>query len=195
MRSGWLGVWLVAVLSGALSMHAYAQEPSNDTSGASASDAALSRNMLVPLKVVKQFFPTVTRLESTEENPGAIGKPAATRTAVYTTKDLSKKVILSVEQYASLGDALTAYQEAVKRIQVPELTPIALSNVGQDVFGGVVTQGNETHITINTLDGDLFVAATLGGFDASTDNIAKLADLTRKELAQAKSHKRSRRGG
>jgi hypothetical protein len=41
----------------------------------------------------------------------------------------------------------------------------------------------------------LLVAATLGGFDASTDNIAKLADLTRKELAQAKSHKRSRRGG
>ncbi|HKD86571.1 MAG TPA: hypothetical protein VKB58_17615 [Terriglobales bacterium] len=183
-------------LTAALSMHLYAQEqPSTDTSGASSSDAVLSRNMLVPLKVVREFFPAISRLQGGEENASAVGNPTATRTAVYTTKDASKRVVLSVEQYASLGDALTAYQEAVKRTQVPELTPIALSNVGQDVFAGIVTQGGDTHVTIKTLDGDLLVGATLSGFDASTDNIAKLANLTRKELAQAKGHEKSRRGG
>lgn len=195
MRSGWQGVWLV-ILSGALSMHVYAQEqPSNDTSGGSASDVVLSRNMLISIKIVKQFFPAIDRLESSEGNASPAGKPSATRTAVYTSKDASKKLILSVDRYEGFGEALTAYQQTVKRIQVPELTPIALSNVGQDVFGGIVTQGSDTHITINTLDGDLLVGATLAGFDASTDTIAKLADLTRKELAQAKTHERSRRGG
>ena len=187
---------MVTVLAVALSVPAFGQEqPTNDANGASASDTTLSRNMLVSVKVVKEFFPAIARLEGSEENRSAVGQPAASRTAVYTTKDAAKKVILSVGQYANLGDALTAYQETVKTIQVPELTPIALSNVGQDVFAGIVSEGNDTRVTINTLDGDLLVGATLTGFEATTANIAKLADLTRRELAQAKSHERSRRGG
>ena len=197
MRSGLQGIWLAAVLLGTLSVHGYGQElPSNDpTTTTTASDAALSRNMMVSVKVIKEFFPAINRLQSSEPDEAPVGKPAGTRTAIYTTKDGSKKVILSVGQYGNPGDALTAYQETVKRMQVPELAPIAVSNVGQNVFAGILTQGDETRVSMNTLDGDLLVGATLSGFEASTENIGRLAELTRKELAQAKAHGRSRRGG
>ena len=197
MRSGVRGMWLAAVLLGTLSVHAYGQElPSNDTATtASASDATLSRNMLVSAKVVKEFFPAINHLQSSEADETPVGKPVGTRTAIYATKDGSKKVILSVGEYGSPGDALTAYQEVVKRIQVPDLTPIAVANVGQDVFAGILAQGDETRVSVNTLDGDLLVGATLTGLEASTDNIGRLAELTRRELAQAKAHARSRRGG
>lgn len=198
MRRGLQAMCFAAVLVGAFVIKGYAQEsPSDEASGSTskASDALLSRNTLVSVKEVKQFFPTINRLQSSQENEAAVGKPAGTRAAVYTPKDGSKKVILSVDQYANPGDALIAYQETTKKLQVPELTPIAVSNIGQDVFAGILTQGEETRVTMNALDGDLLVGAMLVGFDASTDNIAKLAALTRKEVAQAKAHARSRRGG
>ncbi|HUI84608.1 MAG TPA: hypothetical protein VL240_10310 [Candidatus Binatia bacterium] len=180
----------------ALFLNAYAQdqaptEPGDSTS--STSDSGLPRNVFVPPKVVKEFFPDITGHYSTDADSNAVGKPTATEMATYGTRDGSRRVILSVDDYASPGDALSAYQVAVQKSQVPEFNPIALANVGQQVLAGIVTRGSETRVVIRVLDGSLIVGATLAGYEATTDNIAKLTELARQEVSQARSHVRSRR--
>lgn len=191
MRSRSQVARLAAVLILAVSLHAYAQDQSSDAS--TPSEPTLRSNSLVTLRVVKQWFPAVTRVSS-GPSANAIGRPIATRTAIYSTRDDSKKVTLSVDEYQSAAEALVAYQGAVKQSQVvPEFLPIAISNVGQNVFAGTVTRGTDTQISIGALDGSLMVSAALSGYDATTDNIANLAELARKEIAEERAHVRARR--
>ncbi len=194
-----------AVLVAALTATVYAQDepttdqpnvPTSSTSSpkktSSTSDSALHRDMFVTLAVVQQFFPEVMK-DGLETDSAAVGKPVATRAANYTSKDGSKRVILSVDQYQSVGEALYAYQDARQKSEASEANPIAISNVGQQVFAYNVTQGTETRPVITSLDDTLIVRATLAGYDATTDSIAKLADLTGKEVEQARAHVSTRR--
>ncbi len=188
--------WLAAIIIGALCLSAYGQdepvtEPSSSTS--STSDFTLPRKMFVSLGVVKQFFPAVTRQYSPDSNSTAVGKPQATRMVIFSTNDGSKRVTLSVADYDNPGDASSAYQQAAQKSQLPEFNPIAVSNVGQQVFAGTVAQGTQTQVSLTALDGTLIVGATLAGFDATTENIGKLAELARKEVSEAKTHARRRR--
>ncbi len=112
---------------------------------------------------------------------------------IYATNDGSKKIILSVDDYENPSEAWLAYQQAVKRSDLPEFTSIAVSNVGQLVVAGTMTKGSETHTEVTTQDGALLVGATLAGFDATTEEIGKLVELTREELSEAKAHVGNRR--
>jgi len=149
--------------------------------------------MIVTLKATQQFFPAVIRELGTGANSAAIGNPKASRMVVYATNDSSKKVILSVDDYDNPSEAWLAFQQALKKSELPEFTSIAVSNVGQQVVAGTITEGGEMHTQVATLDGALIVGAALAGFDATTEEIGKLVELTREELLEAKTHAGARR--
>ena len=175
---------LLIAITGSLSLAAYGQSapPGNGTTPGS----VLPREVVVPISVVNRFF-HVTREASTGQNLTAVGNPKATRSVIYANSDSSKKVTITVDQYASPTDASSAYQEAVQKSKiVPGFKPVSAPDLGQNAFIGTVTQGDETHIGLGTLQGTLIVGATLVGYDPTPDNIAKLVSVTREEEAVAK---------
>ena len=157
-------------------------------SRSSASDITLARKVVVPLRVVNRLFPEITRQTRTGRNPTATNNPKATRIVViYATGDGSKKVTITLDQYASSNDASSAYEQAVQKSQsVPGFAPVAVSDLGQRAFAGTVTMDAETHVGLGLLDGRLIVGVTLAGYDATRDNTAKLVALARTEAAAAK---------
>jgi hypothetical protein len=178
---------LTIALIGILSLNLYAQSPSQSAAATSASGSLLSREVVVPLSVVNRFFPEITREATTGRNLTAVGHAKATRSVIYANSDSSKKVTITVDQYASSSDASSAYQEAVQKSKsVPGFRPIPAENLGQNTFIGTVTQGGETHIGLGALDGTVIVGATLAGFDPTPDTIDKLISMTREEEGVAK---------
>ena len=156
-------------------------------SRSSASDMTLARKVVVPLRVVNRLFPEITRQTRTGRNPTATNNPKATRIVIYATGDGSKKVTITLDQYASSNDASSAYEQAVQKSQsVPGFAPVAVSDLGQRAFAGTVTMDAETHLGLGLLDGRLIVGVTLAGYDATRDNTAKLVALARTEAAAAK---------
>jgi len=124
---------------------------------------------------------------STGRNLTAVANAKATRSVIYANSDSSKKVTISVDQYATASDASSAYQEAVAKSKtVPGFKPVHAENLGQDAFVGTVTQGGETHIGLGALHDALIVGATLAGYDLTPENTAKLVALTREEERVAK---------
>jgi hypothetical protein len=186
LRLTWLTSWLIAAI-GTLSLAAYGQSVSPGNGTTNASDSVLSRNAVVPLTVINRFFPKVTQEASTGHNVTAVGKTKATRSVIYTNSDSSKKVTITVDQYANSSDASSAYQEAVEKSKtVPGFKPVSAPNLGRNAFIGTVTQGEETHIGLGALHGAWIVGATLVGYDPTVGNIANLVSLTREEEAAAK---------
>ena len=173
---------LVIATIGTPSLAAHGQSQSTGNRATSTSGAVLPRKIVVPPSVVNRFFPEVTREASTGENLTAVGNPSATRSVIYANSDSSKKVTITVDQYASETDAASAYEEAVHKSSiVPGFKSISASNLGPHAFIGTVTQGAETHIGMGTLNGTLIVGATLVGYDSNPDTTAKLISLTRVE--------------
>ena len=157
--------------------------PVNSTTTAS----LLPRNLVVPISVVNRFFRDITREVTTGRNLTAVGQFTATRSVIYANIDSSKKVTISVDQYASSSDASSAYQEAVQKSKVvPAFRSLPAENLGQNAFIGTVTQGDETHIGLGALHDTIIVGATLAGYDSKPKNIAKLISLTREEETAAK---------
>jgi hypothetical protein len=176
---------LLVAINGSLSLTAYGQSPSPGNGTTSTPGSVLPRKVVVPISVVNRFF-LVTREASTGQNLTAVGNPKATRSVIYANSDSSKKVTITVDQYASTTDASSAYQEAVQKSKiVPGFKPVSASDLGQNAFIGTVTQGDEIHIGLGTLQGTLIVGATLAGYDSTPDNIAKLVSVTREEEAAA----------
>jgi hypothetical protein len=133
------------------------------------------------------LFPEITGEASTGQNLTAVGKPQGTRSVIYANNDGSKKVTITVDEYATSSDASAAYQEAVRKSRiVPGFKPISASNVGENAFIGTVTQGMETHIGLGALNGMLVVGATLVGYEPTPDNTANLVLLTREHEHAAK---------
>ena len=91
----------------------------------------LSRNFVVPLSVVDEFYPQVTQEASTGQNFTAVGNPKATRSVIYANDDNSKKVTITVDQYESATDASSAYEQAVEKSKIPGFKPVSVSSVGQ----------------------------------------------------------------
>jgi hypothetical protein len=178
---------LTIALIGILSLNLYAQSPSQSAAATSASGSLLSREVVVPLSVVNRFFPEITREATTGQNLTAVGNAKATRSVIYANSDSSKKVTITVDQYASSSDASSAYQEAVQKSKtVSGFKPVVAPDLDQNAFIGTVTQGKETHIGLGALHGTLIVGATLVGYDSTSDNVAKLVSLTREQEAAAK---------
>jgi hypothetical protein len=178
---------LLIAITGSLSLAAYGQSPPPGNGTTSTPGSVLPRKVVVPISVVNRFFSQVTREASTGQNLTAVGNAKATRSVIYANSDSSKKVTITVDQYASPTDASSAYQEAVQKSKiVPGFKPVSASDLGQNAFIGTVTQGDETHIGLGALQGTLIVGATLVGYDPTPDNIAKLVSVTREEEAAAK---------
>jgi hypothetical protein len=178
---------LLIAITGSLSLAAYGQSSSPGTGPASTPASLLPRNVVVPISAVNRFFPEVTREASVGQNLTAVGNPKATRSVICVNSDNSKKVTITVDQYASSSDASSAYQEAVAKSKtVPGFKPVTAENLGRNTFIGTVTQGGETHIGLGALNGMLIVGITLAGYDPTPDKIANLISLTREEENAAK---------
>ena len=190
MRNGPTLTKFAAVFIGvieALSLTANGQSPSPSNGSAKASGSMLPRKVVVPISTVNRFFPEVTRQASTGHNLTAVANAKATRSVIYANSDSSKKVTITVDQYSTASDALSAYQEAVAKSKtVPGFRPVPAENLGENTFVGTVTQGGETHIGLGALHGTLIVGATLAGYDPTPENTAKLISLTREEEHAAK---------
>jgi len=100
MRNGPPLIKFAAVLiavSEVLLLMADGQSPS----AAKAADSILPRNVVVATNVVNRFFPEVTSEASTGHNLTAVGNPKATRSVIYANSDSSRKVTISVDNYAT----------------------------------------------------------------------------------------------
>jgi hypothetical protein len=182
-----LGTRVPIFLIGIISLTADGQLSSPANSTTSGSKSLLPRKVVVPVSVVNRSFPELRREASTGENVTAVGNPIATRSVIYANKDTSKKVTITVDQYASASDASSAFQEAVQKSKtVAGFKPVTAANLGQDAFIGSVTQDGETHIGLGALDGTLIVGATLAGYDRTPATTAKLVSLAREEEDAAK---------
>ena len=186
MRNGPRLIKFAAVLiavSEVLLLMADGQSPS----AAKAADSILPRNVVVATNVVNRFFPEVTSEASTGHNLTAVGNPKATRSVIYANSDSSRKVTISVDNYATQSDASSAYHEAVAKSKtVPGFKSVPSESLGRDAFVGTVTQGGETHIGLGALRGTLIIGATLAGYDLTPENTARLISLTREEERAAK---------
>jgi hypothetical protein len=88
-RTAVLSVVAIALLS----LAACGDDPSSTTTTA-ASAELLSRNTVLPVSVVTQYFPDVTNEASTGQNETSVGKPIASRSVVFASADGNKKVTL-----------------------------------------------------------------------------------------------------
>jgi D-alanyl-D-alanine carboxypeptidase len=169
-----------------VSFAANGQSPSSTIGSTSTPDSMLPRNVVVPLSAVKSSFSEMAQETSTGQNLTAVGNPKATRSVIYTNSDGSKKMTITVDQYANLSDASSAYQEAIQKSKtVPGFQPISKPDPGRHAFIGTVTQGAETHIGVGALAGTLIVGITSAGYDPTPGNTAKLIALTHNEEANA----------
>ena len=170
-----------------LSLAACGDDPPS-TSTASASAALLPRNTVVPVSVVTQHFPDVTNEASTGPNETSVGKPIASRSAVFASADGKKKVTLSIDQYAGVSDAAAAYQTAVQGSKAaPGFKPAASPDLGQEAFAGTSPVGAEMHFGVWARDGSLIMSAThAGDIPVTPDNSNNLISLSGVELITAK---------
>src|SRR4051794_38247054 len=102
-------------VTASLSLTAAGQSPSPANDSAKAFESVLPRNVVVPISTISRFFPEVTREASTGRNLTAVANVNATQSVIYTNNDSSKKVTITVDQYATASDASSAYQEAVAK--------------------------------------------------------------------------------
>src|SRR5262249_37086719 len=120
----------------------------------SGSDCVLPPIATVPVNVMTRLFPEVAQEVASGQNSTAAGSPKATRSVIYANSDSSKKITISVDEYASASEASSAYDAAVQKSKmVPGFKSISAPNLGPHVFVGTVTQRAETHIGVGALDG------------------------------------------
>jgi hypothetical protein len=182
---------LMAAMIAPFSLAACGDDSSSKTASSTAatqSAALLPRNTVVPLSVVTQYFPEVTKESSTRPNETSVGRPIASRSVVFTNADGKKKVTISVDQYANVSDAAAAYQTAVQGSKgAPGFNPAASPNLGQEAFAGTSQVGAEMHFGLGARDGRLIMSATHAGDIAVTpDNSNNLITLGGMELTTAK---------
>jgi hypothetical protein len=181
-RAAVLSVAAIALLS----LAACGDDSSSTTTATSA--ALLPRNTVVPVSVVTQYFPDVTKEASTGLNETSVGKPIASRSVVFASADGKKKVTLSVDQYASAGDAAAAYQTAVQGSKAaPGFKPATTPILGEEAFAGTSQVGAEMHFGLGARYGRLIMSVThAGDIPVTPDNSNNLISLGAEELTTAK---------
>ena len=153
-----------------------------------ASTPLVPREAIVPVSAVTKRFPDVTTEAGTGPNETRVGQPVASRSVVFTSADGKKKVTLSIDQYASVDDAASAYQTAVEGSKAaPGFKPAASPDLGQEAFAGTSQVGAEMHFGLGARDGKLIVSAThAGGIQVTPDNTKSLVSLADETLTTAK---------
>lgn len=185
---------LATAAVGVLALPACAAEPSTSPDSQTAvqpspspSGPVLPRSVVISLPEVQRLFPDLTVETDMGPNPTATGNTTATRSVAFTNSDGSKKVTVSVDEYANPEDASQGYQQAVQRSEaVPGFNSIQVPLLGDKAFAGRVTQDGVTLIGIGVLTGKLVVGATSAGYDANPENLAKLVALMGAAVAVAK---------
>jgi hypothetical protein len=179
---------MLPVAAIALSLLSACGDDSKSPAATTVSAELLARETVVPVGVVTQYFPDVATEASTGPNETSVGKSIASRSVVFTSADGKKKVTLSVDQYATEGDAASAYQTAVEGSKAaPGFKPAASPSLGQEAFAGTSQIGAEMHFGLGARDGRLIVSAThAGDIPVTPDNSNKLTRLGGDELATAK---------
>jgi hypothetical protein len=173
------------------SIAAWGNDPSSkqtSSTAAAASVPLLPRNAIVPVSVVTQHFPDITREVGTGPNETSVGKPIASRSVVFASADGKKKVTLSVDQYATVSEAAAAYRTAVQGSKTaPGFKPAAALALGQEAFAGTSQLGAEMHFGLGARDGRLIVSAThAGDIPVTPGNSNNLISLGGAVLATAK---------
>lgn len=159
----------------------------SDSPSASPSGAVLPRTVVVTLQDIQKVFPELTIETDMGADPTATGSPTGTRSVSFANSDGSKKITVSVDQYASPEDASQAYQEAVQKSEAaPGFDPMTVPAVGDQAFAGSSTQNGVTHIGMGVLTNNLVVGATTVGYDTNPANIAKLVALMGTAITVAK---------
>jgi hypothetical protein len=148
----------------------------------------LPRDTVVPVSVVTKYFTDVTQEASTGPNETSVGAPIASRSVVFASADGKKKVTLSVDQYATAGDAAAAYQTAVEGSKAaPGFKPAATPDLRQEAFAGTSQVGAEMHFGLGARDGRLIMSAThAGDIPVTADNTNNLISLGGVALTTAK---------
>ena len=148
----------------------------------------LPREAIVPLSAVTRYFPDVTAEASTGANETSVGTPIASRSVVFASADRKKKVTVSVDRYASAGDAAVAYQTAVEGSKAaPGFKPAPAPNLGQEAFAGTSQVGTEMHFGLGARDGRLIMSAThAGDIPVTPENSHNLISLGDLELTTVK---------
>lgn len=148
----------------------------------------LPRDTVVPASAVTQYFPDVTVEAGTGPNETSVGSPVAAISVVFTSADGTKKVTLSVDQYASAGDAAAAYQTAVDgSLTAPGFQPAAAPDLGEEAFAGSSQVGDEMHFGLGAREGALIMSAThAGDIPVTPENSNSLVILGGETLAAAR---------
>jgi hypothetical protein len=151
------------------------------------SDDLLPRDTVVPVSEVTSSFPEVTEEVSTGPNETSVGNPVASISVVFESSDGTKKVTLSVDQYASASDAEEAYRTAVDGSEAaPGFQPAPSPSLGQEAFAGTSQVGDEMHFGLGALDGRLIISAThAGDIPVTPENTDQLIALAGEVLASA----------
>jgi len=189
------GVAAIMASAIALPLGACRQEAPANESAAAANEAVpattsklLARAAVVPLSVVTQSFPGVDTEASVEANQTSVGNAAGSISVVFTDAAGTKKVTLSVDEYATAADAAAAFATAVAGSKAaPGFKPAPPPKLGEKAMAGTSQVGEEQHFGLGARDGRLIVSAThAGGIPVTPDNSNKLIELARAELAVAK---------
>ncbi|UNM99193.1 hypothetical protein [Rhodococcus opacus] len=182
---------LVTILAGVLFAGGCGQQDTQSDAEsqpeASTSEAILlPQEALVGLDVVQTYFPEIEQQTATSENSTASGTPDATRMVIYEGGD-GRRVTVSVDRYPSTDAAATAFEQAIDKSEVvPGFAALpAPADVGDKAFAGSVTQGEDTHIGYGALAGEYVIGVTSAGYPATTENVEKLAGLTRDAVEKA----------
>lgn len=166
-----------------------AQTPAPEPDGQRATPGAgtlLPRAVILSVEAVQEVVPEIAEEIDTGPNTTVIGAPLANRAVTYATADGVHRVVLSVDQYATMADAERSFDEAFEASkEVPGVTTESVPDLGQAALIGVVTQGDETHVGGGALFGVLIVNATLQTFDGTDENKAKVAKLIRNQADHA----------
>src|SRR4051812_45153724 len=146
----------------------------------------LPRDVILPLDAVQEVVPGLATETATGENVSALGAPVATRSVTFSTEDGQQRLVLSVDRYQSAATASAAFQEGAEMSrEVPGVEGEAVPDLGEAAFIGVVTQGDETHVSGGALFGGLIVNSTLQGYEGTDTNKATVAELINRQAEHA----------
>ena len=151
-------------------------------------DTLLPRDAVVSVAVVTKYFPDVTQEASAGPNQTTAGNAVGSISVVFTSTDGTKKVTVSVDQYADNNDAAAAFQIAAEGSKsAPGFKPAPAPPLGEEALAGLSQVGAEQHFGLGARDGQLIISATHAGtIPVTSENSAKLVDLGREELINAK---------
>ena len=174
---------VVAVL---LPLAALGDDSSKRSSSATAQ--LLPRDTIVPVSLVTRYFPEITEEAAAGPNETTVGNATRSISVVFTDADGTKKVTLSVDEYASADDADAAFQTAVQASEAaPGFKLTGAPGLGQEAFAGTSRVGAEMHYGLGARDGRLIVSAThAGDIPVTPDNSNSMIDLAGAVLATAR---------